>query len=118
VEGEVMDSAAKLDRILETCWRQRGTDIVFAPNRRPLLRTDDGWHELQTTPLSHNDIKALAEERLSSRVDGNEGVYSYTDFRYWDVATFRAIAFGYPETTLLVISCFHAIPYKPPENTM
>jgi hypothetical protein len=60
--------------------------------------------EFQIDAVSPSDIKALANDRLSVRVDGDVGVYAYSDFRYGDEATFRAIAFGYPETNFLVIS--------------
>jgi hypothetical protein len=103
----------RLDRFLETCCRRKGTDIVFAPNRRPVLRTNDGWMEFQSDTVSPSGIKALADDRLSVRVDGNVEVYAYSDFRYGDEATFRAIAFGYPDTNLLVISRIDCDPNPP-----
>jgi len=105
----------QLDRALETCWKRHGTDIVFAPDNPPLLRTPKGWHAMSIPPLDAAQIRALADERMSPKPDGEEGVYAWKDFRYGDVASFRAIAFGYPNTTLLVISCPH-IHYQPPEE--
>jgi hypothetical protein len=60
-------------------------------------------------------LRAFADERLSSSRQ-ERGAYAYADFRYGDVAAFRAIGFGYPDTTLLVLTCFpHHVNYLPPD---
>ena len=100
------------DRLLETC-RQRHADVaLLTPGSPPQLRIDQSWRSLQVPPLEPGDVKAMAAEILRPKPDAETDGYAYVDFSYGDDAFFRAMAFGYPETRLLVVS--PTTPTRPP----
>src|SRR3954468_1663716 len=92
------------DRLLETCCRKEATDILLRPGSPPLLRSAKGWQALALPPLLPEDVIELAEEamRLGAPKPTEHG-HTYCDFLHDDKAGFRAMAFGYPETTLLIV---------------
>jgi Tfp pilus assembly pilus retraction ATPase PilT len=93
------------DRLLETCFKQGATDILLAPDCPPLLRIAIQWRAIHLDePLTRADLVALAKERLGPKPGGETDDYTFSDFAYGNVARFRAMAFGYPETALLLIA--------------
>jgi hypothetical protein len=53
-------------------------------------------------------LRALANERLAPNPDGQGDGYAYSDFRFGDAARFRALAFGYPATSVLLVARYPA----------
>ncbi len=92
------------DRLLETWVRRNATDILLSPGTSPLIRLADSWRPLQVPPVDVETIRALASEQLGENPAGREDGYSYSDFGHGDVARFRATAFGYPATNVLLIA--------------
>jgi hypothetical protein len=90
------------DRLLETCY-QRGSDLLFVPGNPILVRSPRPWQSLQLPALSPHDVRTMAAERVSATHVAVDG-YAVQDFWYGDAAQFRATAFGYPETTVLLVS--------------
>jgi Tfp pilus assembly pilus retraction ATPase PilT len=93
-----------LERLLETCVRNNATDMRLVPDAPPQIRTTQGWRALSIPPATAADIALLAEDiltRAPSCLQGNG--YTYLDFWYGDVAYFRAMAYGHPDTTALVL---------------
>lgn len=97
-------SAIEWDRLLETLYQSNATDALLRPGSPPLIRLD-GWRALRVgAPLSADDVVVMAADRIGRLADGELDGYSYRDFRYGEVAWFRAIAFDYPQTTLLIVA--------------
>lgn len=98
-------AAPEWDHLLETLYRRKGADMLLIPGSAPLLRLGKDWRELQTPPLQPEEIQLMAAERLvpRSRVCTATG-YAYTDFWHSNVAYFRIMAFGYPETKMILIT--------------
>ncbi len=87
---------------------------LLAPGSPPVLRVGQSWQSLEVPPLEPEDVKTMAAEVLRGKPKSETDGYAYTDFWYGDVAFFRAMAFGYPETTLLVVS--PTTPTRPPPD--
>ncbi len=100
------------DRLLETCYKRKADVALLAPGSPPVVRVDQSWRSLQVSPLEPGDVKAMASEILRPGPEAEADGYAYRDFWFGDVAFFRAMAFGYPETTLLVVS--PTAPTRPP----
>ncbi len=96
--------ALQWDRLLETCFRRNASDILLSPGASPMIRLAESWRALQVPPVDPATIQALASEQLGAHPAGREEGYSYADFSYGDVGRFRATAFGYPATNVLLIS--------------
>ncbi len=96
--------ALQWDRLLETCVRRNATDILLSPGASPMIRLAESWRSLQVPPADAATIQALASEQLGENPVGREEGYSHSDFSYGDAGRFRATAFGYPATTVLLIS--------------
>jgi Tfp pilus assembly pilus retraction ATPase PilT len=96
-------AAIAWDRLLETCCRRHADVMLLTAGCPPMLHIEGIWRTLQTPPLEPGDVKAMATEVLDPKPEQQMG-YAYSDFWYGDVAFFRAMAFGYPETTLLIVS--------------
>lgn len=96
--------ALPLKRLLETCYRRNASDILFSPGASPLIRLTESWRSLQVPPVDAATIQALASEQLGDHPAGREEGFSYVDFRYDDAVRFRITAFGYPATSVLLIS--------------
>lgn len=90
---------------------RRGADVaLLIPGSPPSLRIAQEWRPLITPALLRLDVDALVAQQFEEP-HFEEG-YAYVDFWYGDVRYFRAMAFGYPQTTSLVISV-KAPPPKP-----
>jgi hypothetical protein len=105
---------ANWDRLLETCHKQ-GTDLLFVPGSPPLVRTASQWRALELPPLIPEEIRSLATEALKGAPHAETNGYSYCDFWYGDVEYFRAVAFGFPETTVFMVA---RLPKPRPENEL
>ena len=92
------------DRLLETCYRRNASDLLLSPGASPMIRLPESWRSLQVLPIDAATIQALAAEQLGENPAGREEGYSYSDFAYGDAGRFRATAFGYPATNVLLIS--------------
>ena len=92
------------DRLLETCCRRNASDILLSPGASPLIRLAESWRSLQVPAVDAATIQALASEQLGENPAGREEGYAYSDFGYGDAGRFRATAFGYPATNVLLIS--------------
>ena len=89
--------------------------MLLVPGSPPILHIGQDWRQLQVPPLEAADVAEMAAERISSAPDGEAYGYVYTYFWYGDVAYFRAMAFGHPQTRLLVIS--RTQPDRPPSGS-
>jgi Tfp pilus assembly pilus retraction ATPase PilT len=92
------------DRLLESCYRRNATDILLSPGASPMIRLAESWRSFQVPPADAATIQALASEQLGANPTGSEEGYSYSDFSYGEAGRFRATAFGYPATSVLLIS--------------
>jgi Tfp pilus assembly pilus retraction ATPase PilT len=90
-------------KLLETCLRQQGTDLLFVPGSPPLVRTDADWRTFELPPLAPGDVKSMASEFLGGPNRKEADGYTYCHFPYRDTH-FRLRAFNYPDTVLLVVS--------------
>ncbi len=59
---------------------------------------------MQAPSVDTAAIQAMVAERFGAAPDGERDGYAYSDFHYGDIARFRAMAFGYPTTFLLLIA--------------
>jgi hypothetical protein len=69
-----------------------------------MLRLRDGWHAVKTATPQSDDPQRLATICLQHGRRGESEGHSFTDFSFGDIARFRAMAFGFPNTTVLMIS--------------
>ncbi|HEY7117128.1 MAG TPA: hypothetical protein VH475_11100 [Tepidisphaeraceae bacterium] len=97
-------------KFLQTCYVNGGTDLVLAPGVAPLMRRDGGWHRLEIPPLGPDDIKKIAADLLYAQPFARNRTYAFVDFAYADLARFRATAFDYPDTSVVVITRIDAPP--------
>jgi Tfp pilus assembly pilus retraction ATPase PilT len=96
------------DRLLETCYRRNASDILLSPGSPPMIRLSESWRTLQAPPVDTAAIQALVAERFVTAPDGEHDGYAYSDFAYKGMRRFRAMAFGYPATFLLLIARYPA----------
>src|SRR5687768_16848211 len=101
------------ERLLETCCRNDGADILLVPGKPPFIRMKDFWRPLDAPLIELEEINSMAHERFRAGT-GLLDECTYADFWYRDVAMFRALAFGYPATTLLIFARIQ--PPAPPAN--
>ena len=94
----------KWDRLLETCCRRDADVALLVPGSPPLIRVGKYWRSLDVPPLLPQDVVAMAAERLRPKPEGEVAGYAYSEFWYGDEEFFCAMAFGFPETRLLVVS--------------
>lgn len=94
------------DRLLETC-NNRGSDILLAPGSKPLIRVPGSWTNLELGALLRpKDIRNMANELFQQRQpDGVLDNWAYFNVAYGEnYAWFRVFAFGFPKTSMLIIS--------------
>ena len=92
------------DRLLETCYRQGVEVAILMPGSPPLLRVGNTFRSLSVPALDVSDIAAMASEQLANAPEYIADDYRYVDFWYGNVAYFRVMVFGYPNTKALVLS--------------
>jgi hypothetical protein len=102
--------ALQWDRLLETCYRQNATDLLLIAGSPVMIRLVESWRSLQTDTLIPADIVAMAAERIGPGPHSTQDGYVFADFSYKNVA-FRAKAFGFPETVMVLIVRY---PSRPP----
>ena len=90
-----------LDRLLETCQRNNATEALLVPGANPVVRLDQGWRALATKRLTLSDVVSMADAAVGRKPVQSDG-YSHHDFKYGK-ARFRAVAFGYPKTRVLLL---------------
>jgi len=93
-----------IDRFLETCYRNDGaTEVRVEAGSQPLIRVNDDWRTLQTRRLLLEDVQRMAKELFGTeRLSESKGC-CIVDFWFGNVARFRAMAFGFPETTAMLL---------------
>lgn len=75
----------RLDRLLETCGRRNGTDVLLIDGRPPMVRLGDGLREMQTGPVSGVVLDAVVADAAGpadwrdrlARGDGVSFDYAY-----------------------------------------
>ena len=88
-------ATVNMDRLLQACVSQRGSDIHLTTGRSPVLRIDGTLRSLETKVLDSEDtvalMKSIAPERNQQEIQEEGG----TDFgfAYGDVARFRVSVF-------------------------
>jgi Tfp pilus assembly pilus retraction ATPase PilT len=94
------------DRLLETLSRNNGTNLLLAPGSPPMLQIAQQMQALGVPPLAASDVQALAEEMLSKKVSGTSDGYTWLDLNFLHDAGawFRIMAFGYPDTKVLMVT--------------
>ena len=88
-------ATVNMDRLLQACVSQRGSDIHLTTGRSPVLRIDGTLRSLETKVLDSEDtvalMKSITPERNQQEIQEEGG----TDFgfAYGDVARFRVSVF-------------------------
>ncbi|MFA5239594.1 MAG: type IV pilus twitching motility protein PilT [Phycisphaerae bacterium] len=88
-------ATVNMDRLLQACVTQRGSDIHLVTGRAPVLRIDGQLRSLETKVLDADDtvalMKSIAPERNQQEIQEEGG----TDFgfAYGDMARFRVSVF-------------------------
>ena len=98
-----MKTNISLARVLETCCRLHAADALLTPGSPPLVRHYGVWRSLKSPRVLMSDVVSMAMETVGARPSAGADGYTYTDFNFGNVARFRAMAFGYPQTTLLLL---------------
>ena len=94
------------DRLLETLSKHSGTNLLLVPGSPPMLQIAQQMQALSVPPLSEEDVQLLAEEMLSKKVSGTADGYAWLDFNFLHDAGawFRIMAFGYPDTKVVMVT--------------
>jgi hypothetical protein len=98
------------DRLLETCHRHGAGDLLLTPGSPPMIHLHEGWRALHTPAIDVGAVRTLADDRLGATPDAEVDGYAYSDFRYGEAGMFRAMAFGFPNTTVLLVTRFRSDP--------
>ena len=96
-------AAVQWDRLLETCYRRGGTDLLLTPGSSPMIRLADAWHDLQAPILEREEVEVAAREKIAEP-DGKADGYAYSDICHSRAGKFRVTAFGYPQAKLLLVT--------------
>lgn len=96
-------ASLRWDRLLDTCLRERASDLLLTAGSHPMIRLRASWRALSVAPLDAAAVQALAYEALGAKPDGEAEGCAFSDFSY-DVWRFRATAFGHPDTKLLLVA--------------
>ena len=90
------------DRLMETCVRNRGTDIVLIPGMPPFVRMQAGLRQLMVEPVSAVDIAQMLLELSPPDQLSPEG---YLDFcTPYRGDQFRVASFGIPEPRCTILA--------------
>jgi len=111
--------APQWDRLLETCHRKNATDMLLIAGSPVFIRLTDSWRALQTEILKPADLVVMAAQRLGPAPRDSGDGYFFADFSYKD-GTYRAKAFGFPETVMVLVVRYPSPPRKgssPPRFT-
>jgi hypothetical protein len=94
------------DRLLETLSRNNGTNLLLVPGIAADAADCAADAGAGVPPLAESDVQALAEEMLSKKVSGTSDGYTWLDFNFLHDpgAWFRIMAFGYPDTKVLMVT--------------
>ncbi len=115
-KGRVM-STLNWARIMETCVKRRGSDILLRPGSAPFLRCPTGLRQFAVDKLSQIDIALMVSELLPD-LGGTQEVDGYLSFDtpYGDIAWFRVAVFGYPNPSLVLLMRLPAVPSPEPPS--
>jgi len=118
--------AMQWDRLMETCVKENGRDILLTAGLPPQLRLDRGLASLQVPPLDQKDVEEMVESfrRPPATVGADpydynwaEG-YRYLDVTYRDGQVFRAAVFGqFPSAFILLMRLELKGDLRPAEGT-
>jgi hypothetical protein len=98
-------AAVTWDQLLETCCKNRATDILLVAGSPPSIRSwNDGWQLLQVPPLDADDLRRMVDERFPRDAQADSNGWVDVDLSYGRVWWFRAKALHFPNPTLLLIS--------------
>src|SRR3712207_2399379 len=105
------------DRLLETCSSRNASDVLLMPGFAPSIRLQDEVRTLQVPPVEPADLEHLLREIFPAppAVPASTDEYAYQDFSYGETVWFRALAFGYPQTKLLLVMR-HSLDWRPPRE--
>jgi Tfp pilus assembly pilus retraction ATPase PilT len=98
--------ALQWDRMLETCHKRNGSELLLFPGSPPMIRMRRNWRAMDVPPIDAPTLQALAQELIGKKPDGQADGYTYSEFGYGDMRRLRAMAFGYPDTRLLIVARF------------
>jgi twitching motility protein PilT len=95
-------AALALDRLMETCVRNGGTDIVLIPGMPAFVRLEDGLRPLMIEPVSADDIaQILLELKPPDQVSPDGYLDFFTPYRG---DRFRVASFGTPSPQCTILS--------------
>ena len=88
-------ATVNMDRLLQACWTQGGSDIHLVVGRSPVLRIDGHLRPLETKVLEPDDTAALMKSITPDRNQQELQEEGGTDFgfAFGDVARFRVSVF-------------------------
>jgi twitching motility protein PilT len=88
-------ATVNMDRLLQACWTQGGSDIHLVVGRSPVLRIDGRLRPLETKVLEPDDTAALMKSITPDRNQQELQEEGGTDFgfAFGDVARFRVSVF-------------------------
>jgi hypothetical protein len=109
-----MKTNVSLARLLETCCHKNATDALVVPGSPPLIRIRGNWQSAGATKVLPSDVTSLTQQTVGLGPSQANG-YSFCDFNFGGVARFKAIAFGFPQTTFLLL--VHLPQDSPPGNS-
>jgi len=96
------------DRLLNTTYLRNAEELLLISGSPPLLRMPDRLRALALPALDQSEVASLTAEMLADRSTPSEAGYASFEFRYVHdgdrTAWFRATAFGYPNTQLLLVT--------------
>ena len=98
------------DRLLETCLKRNAAVALLIVGSPPIILVGDAWRPLQVSPVEREDVAMLVAQL--GEPDGRGEGHTYRFFWYGNVAFYHVMAFGYPDTTAVVVS--RAKPSRPP----
>lgn len=82
------------DRLLETCIRANGSEILLLPQMPPFVRVENRLRALAVDPLTSDDIATMLRELAPPEQPNDHGVYEFD--RQYGPYRFRIAAFGSP----------------------
>jgi Tfp pilus assembly pilus retraction ATPase PilT len=95
-------AALAWDRIMETCVRNRGTDIVLVPGMPPFVRLEGGLRALSVEPVSASDIaQMLLELKPPDQLNPDGYLDFFTPYR---ADCFRVASFGIPSPHCMILA--------------
>ena len=103
----------RLDRLLETCYKQRAAEIYIVAGQAPHLQVKGQWRSLAIHDFSETDVRRLIDEMVAASDDltarekaagdfAPGGAGAGFDFGYGNVARFVARAWRVDDGRLVL----------------